>query len=265
MAKIDYRECYVAFLDILGFKELIKKSECSDIYNLMDECISSVDFKVDDVADESDITKEYLNSVFSEMTLNLISDSVVMSVPSNKKCSLDVLLFAVCSLVIGCFNKYEVLFRGGISKGKFFSSNNKVYGPALNNAYLLESQNAKAPRIIFTPELLEDYMKNYFSKNFDILSTAVALDKSDYFQYVDFLFFLLWQGKGNVKTKEQKEKFEKLVRKFNQKIDDVLLKETNPGIREKYVWLKEYQERTKLKVEEEQSKHSISSKNGFIV
>lgn len=32
--KIEYRDCYVAFLDILGFKELIKTSECSDIFNL---------------------------------------------------------------------------------------------------------------------------------------------------------------------------------------------------------------------------------------
>lgn len=260
--KVEYRDCYVAFLDILGFKELIKTSECSDIYDLMNECMNNRDFRIDDVADTSEITTDYLNSVFGEITLNLISDSVVISVPSDKKCSLDVLLFVICSLVIGCFRKYGVLFRGGISKGAFFASKNKVFGPALNDAYLLESQNAKFPRIIFTAELLNDYLQSNYSKGFNVLSTAVALDQTDYFQYVDFLFFLIWQGKSNTKTKEQQNELKKIILNFDKKISDELMSEKNSGIREKYVWLKEYQEKVKQRVLKEQSKQSVSSHNG---
>ena len=256
--KIEYRDCYVAFLDILGFKELIKTSECSDIFNLMEECVNSCKFYIDDVLETSKITKEYLNSIFEEITLNLISDSVVISVPSDRKCSLDVLVFVICSLIIKCFKDYGVLFRGGISKGDFFAFENKVYGPALNDAYLLESQNAKFPRVIFTAELLEDYLAKNFNRDFNILSTAIEVDKNDYFNFVDYLFFLMHQGKANAETEEQKKGFSNLIDKINKKISDELATEKNPGVREKYVWLKEYMKRAKKR----DSEHSAFTHNG---
>ena len=128
----------------------------------------------------------------------------------------------------------------------------------MNDAYLLESQNAKFPRVIFTTELLEDYLVENFNRDFNILSTAIEVDKNDYFNFVDYLFFLMHQGKANAETEEQKKGFSNLIDKFNKKISDELATEKNPGIREKYVWLKEYMKRAKKR----DSEHTAFTHNG---
>ena len=33
----EYKDCYIAFLDLLGFKALVEKKSCEDIAKLFDE------------------------------------------------------------------------------------------------------------------------------------------------------------------------------------------------------------------------------------
>ena len=53
-----------------------------------------------------------------------------------------------------------MLVRGGISSGKLVHKGSNVYGPALIDAYELECEKAKFPRIILDSTLAEDWGRN---------------------------------------------------------------------------------------------------------
>lgn len=57
----------------------------------------------------------------------------------------------------------NLLVRGGISCGNFFSDERMIWGNALLRAYKLEDQIAIYPRIIVAPEIVEiiDYMTKH--------------------------------------------------------------------------------------------------------
>ena len=55
--------------------------------------------------------------------------------------------------------------------------------------------------------------------------------------------FFHWQIKRNIKA----EQYESLLSKIDRIIDDKLESEYNNRVREKYIWLKKYSEKSKLK------------------
>lgn len=89
---------------------------------------------------------------------------MVISIPAAQKGSLDILIVIVCMITMHCITEYGVFLRGAITKGNLFSDNSKVFGPALNQAYILESQSAVYPRIIFTTKLLNEYKEHFLNQ-----------------------------------------------------------------------------------------------------
>lgn len=233
----NYTDSYVAFLDILGFKEYVSKTECSQIYDLLEKCQNDAKWTAENENSTLDV-----NSLFSKVKLNLISDSMVISIPAAQKGSLDILIVIVCMITMHCITEYGVFLRGAITKGNLFSDNSKVFGPALNQAYILESQSAVYPRIIFTTKLLNEYKEHFFEPSFDIVETTTDID-DDFYQIVDYMMFFHWQIKRNIKA----EQYESLLSKIDRIIDDKLESEYNNRVREKYIWLKKYSEKSKLK------------------
>ncbi len=143
--ELNYDEYYVAFLDVLGFKELVmsenKKSELDKYFNLVSGSILAIKNR-----------KKPLESV-------LISDSVVLAYPKRSGVMDDLreLCFAVARIQYAlAVNGFWL--RGGISSGKLSieQSKNIVAGPALVKAYRLENI-AVYPRVIVDPSLILDF------------------------------------------------------------------------------------------------------------
>lgn len=139
---LNYDDYYVAFLDVLGFKELVMSSDRKSDLDKYFKLVSSTIQKVKD-------RKKPLESV-------LISDSVVLAYPKQDGSmeSFRELCFAVARIQYALAVE-GFWVRGGISEGKLSieQARNIVAGPALVKAYQLEKL-AIYPRVIIDPSLI---------------------------------------------------------------------------------------------------------------
>ena len=134
---MKYEEKYVAFLDVLGFSSFVKKENNIEIVSQLFDFINKLCY--------------FFNSS-PELLIqaSFFSDSIVFI--SEK---LGTLLIAI-SLAEGYVsNEMGLLFRGGISWGKTYMSNNMIFGPGLIDAYEIQKK-AIYSRIIIHDSVKED-------------------------------------------------------------------------------------------------------------
>lgn len=130
---------YVAFLDVLGFKELVRtKGEKLNRY------FKTIENALIDI-----------NSDKAEITSQLVSDSTILACDLSVQ-NLGTLLKAVQTIQARCAVE-NIWIRGAITIGDiYFDRNlNIVVGNGLSDAYLLESQE-KFPRVIIDPKVLKE-------------------------------------------------------------------------------------------------------------
>lgn len=135
--EIDYQNSVVAFLDVLGFRDILKKKEAAEDY--FNAVMASI----------GDLSKSELKAV-------LISDSVVLKIPMSSPDPVRNMLVAVARVQSDLAVK-DIWLRGGITIGNFdFQSQGDfqiVVGEALARAYELESKFARVPRVLIDPSL----------------------------------------------------------------------------------------------------------------
>lgn len=163
----EYEQRYVAFIDILGFKELIFRSKTAKsgpasigaIHNAMSVQFSGF------VSDYASFTET--NYEAHDLRVNTFSDFVVISCTASEQ-GLDVLCFVVWSVARDWLSK-GYLSRGGISKGEVIHQGGTkdrpglVFGPAFIEAYQLEQDVAELPRVVVSKAVRKDvteYQKN---------------------------------------------------------------------------------------------------------
>lgn len=149
---IPYSDYYVAFLDILGFKNLVKSKEPEDreklyaYFNLIEEITKDV---------------KIIESIKDIGTI-IISDSVILSVPIGSDPIKNIEILRKFCIVIQKIQfrlaEKNIWLRGAISSGEayFSSKENQVVGPAYINAYLLEERIAINPRVVLDNKLINE-------------------------------------------------------------------------------------------------------------
>jgi hypothetical protein len=146
---MPYTDRYVAFVDILGFKEIIRKSAGNDqMISALVEAIRSMG---------SDIDPDLAKTIGKDFKAQNLSDAVLMS--ENVSASgLSSLIYQIQELALRLLGN-GLLVRGGISKGGLYQEDQVIFGPAFVEAYRLESSVAKVPRIVLAREVHEDVVK----------------------------------------------------------------------------------------------------------
>lgn len=154
------------FLDILGFGELVDSSTNIDnqetsIYNLLrsiskekifEDCYASINYEkvpAEELKNVEETRRLFAKSVAEKwpITISYFSDSLVLSAENSNACY-SILEF-ICKLYVRIWDEYQLLIRGGISIGKLIHDDNgPIFGPAMNEAYKLESKCAIFPRIV---------------------------------------------------------------------------------------------------------------------
>lgn len=162
---------YVAFLDILGFKEALKKMKQSEAAEYISK-FSSVAFE------EWEKTQPTLLEGY------IVSDSFIIYSKSVSENSLRALLLLVDSICKKEFSENSILIRGAIASGNFERIEAKelaslkkglIVGQAYIDAYLLEG-SIKMPGIVLSESVYED-LSNIDEFNIDIFD--VKKDKKD--------------------------------------------------------------------------------------
>lgn len=186
--QLEYTERVVAFVDILGFKEIIKKSAHDD--ELVKRIFYALDVRKDDWAEvyAQDVGLNKTADDFDDR-FHSFSDCIVMSVGTGIE-DIGLLvygIFKICRQLLG----QGFLSRGGIAMGKLYHHDeagsshdtksrapSMVFGPAFIEAYQFESAHADGPRVILQNQVwrkIDDHCKrNSGTKLSKFLKTHIA-------------------------------------------------------------------------------------------
>lgn len=197
---------FVAYLDILGFSNMVK-SDC--------ESPNNSEKYMDNLFEIYEHTRN-LHDTNSELDIIQFSDSTVLTMPFSKdKFSLFVKMISEFQYNLFCKG---IICRGGIAYGKHFAKEGFLFSAGLINAYNIEREIARYPRIVVSNDLIELIYKNGI-----FVEDVQLLREYDNAFFVDFL--------ENTDLNEAADKL-KLILEKN--------KPTNTSVKEKQRWLSEY-------------------------
>ena len=230
---VQYQNRITAFIDILGFKELVKQTVNSKALNDAQEKLNALYTVVEHVTDFLRLARDEIGFT-GDTKVTLFSDSIVISIDKDNSYGILAIFNALKKLQIDLIRD-NILLRGGVVQGKLIHQDDILMGPALISAYNLESSSALYPRIVIDPKVMAIYARSngkkmshlriknfYFHKTFTIDFDGTSF--IDYFSDVE-----------NYLTSTSIHNY---IIDMNTMIE-TNLKSPDVGIRIKYMWMKE--------------------------
>lgn len=230
-----YSERLVCFIDILGFKEKIEETRCGkDLGTLRNitNTIWGISSYTERMIPGLDLPDHPEMKNFYDIQWGQFSDSVIISVGVLGYDSF-LWFFRFLQRISYIMLEYDVVVRGGITYGDVFHKGNQIFGPAMNDAYILECKRAFYPRIILDSHamrVVEEAENEAKSKGDSIINKCLAFDPD--FPYIDFIC-------KNFQVRE--EEIDNL-RELHNRLRVVVSKyATHPeaSVRAKYSWIEE--------------------------
>jgi len=166
--EFDYDNAILAFIDILGYKELINNKEPEDIYNYI---YDALDRKHKVAIDLDHPAQPYADAI----KVQVLSDSLIMFIDATSLGTTGCgFLPHLCEFCLRFIGDTGLLLRGGIATGNYFQKqltnpkNQFIFSKALVEAYKLE-RAANYPRIVLSEELLAlgKVFRDYTAIDFD--------------------------------------------------------------------------------------------------
>lgn len=242
---MNYEKRIVVYLDILGFKELIDETvdetgsdddsgilKITGLYELIYQTwdLPSAVTTSDPKYPKLSLAKE---NAEKGKIVTIFSDSIVISFPQTARGEIFWTLMEIRLLLLELANR-GIFCRGAVSVGKLIHTNKVVFGPALVEAYTLESKKAVFPRILIAESIFE-VAKEPFARVHDtedeleFIFDLVNKDEDGYF-YIDYL------DKVQGEIDDSEFGYCDYLLSVREKIINGL---SNPDIRvrEKYSWL----------------------------
>lgn len=209
---VEYRDYYIAFLDILGFSNMVLSKTAHEIHEIFKYIKMSKRLSKRD-GSTGDLEKDTYVAFFS--------DTIICAIPCEYSGAFE-LLISHCLLIQHVLwkNTNPVWVRGAIAKGKLYCKGAEMFGPGLVEAYNLEATLAIYPRIIMTQDTYKQGIVDSNSNE----EIAYVSDTSDDLKMIDTLRYF---------------SFNEIVY-IRSQIEKALRSETNKAIREKYLWIKDY-------------------------
>ena len=181
-----YEKRIVAFVDILGFSTMIEDSKAdTPLRRKIKKAVEMI--------------RRAAESEYEDKNVSTFSDSAVISYRLQSRSSLFYLLMDVIHLQLE-LGILGIMIRGGIAIGDCFHDGQIVFGPAMNEAYRLESKVAQWPRVVITAETLKmgvvaSVDHSSYAKAYDFADIKDCLKQDDYNEevndpelyFVDFL------------------------------------------------------------------------------
>lgn len=192
---------YIAYFDILGYKAFFE-DKGNDVFEFLESNIKMANDIVEK-ANQDPIFPDikFVIKSFSDNFMILVEDSG----KSDGYREVKALSYLVGVFQLRFLERYKVLVRGSITKGKAYINENIVFGEGLIHAVALEEQ-ANFPRIIIDSEqdrigkqICSDLIKQYVSQDeddvyyinfFNILGSSIDYDK-EFSENIDYHISLL--------------------------------------------------------------------------
>lgn len=266
-----YTNHYIAFLDILGFKNLISSHDCDEIrsiFNMIMQVRETIEIglhRACDLPEEEDNAEERVdlqeaaatldgdckysndelqryNQALADMNIQIMSDSIIVATPATCGEALAVIIDA-CRLIQYFLysNDMPLLLRGAIAKGKYYHEGEMMFGPGMTKAYLVQEHYSVYPRIIVAEKLLQEAECSFV---WNCYEERVIRKSEDAYFYLDCLHFYLEEFLDKAGFMDKCERIEALI-------DDNLEDYSDDHIRDKYIWLRKEYERCVRDIERE--------------
>lgn len=209
-----YENKILVFFDVLGFKEMVQKKYLNNPEKIK----------------EILTTMHVLSNGSYKSDLVVFSDSVINIIDQNPKYSehdqtfsnyLNVILNDIATIQLNMFTLHGVLIRGSMVIGDIIyeRKNNLLFGPALIDAYELESKHSIYPRFLIDRSIINQL---------DDLNGLDISKDMDGHHYIDVFKWL-------VKLEAEKQHLVELKRKIDVEIEN-LGSTPNLGVLSKYNW-----------------------------
>lgn len=183
----QYEERFIAFIDILGFRNIISESINSP--EVLQDIIDSLEYVYEE---REDNYNGKLAQSFIGRMISTFSDSMIISYPCSLSGAGYYILLDLVFITNDLIN-IGMMLRGGLTVGKVIHTEKYSFGPAMNRAYELESKVAVYPRIIVDSaqdkNVIKEALKNPLNeKVFEekYLDKVIRKDE-DGLCFVDFL------------------------------------------------------------------------------
>ncbi len=230
---MKYDISIISYLDILGFKDIIDNDKPEKIFNILKG------FRYLSMPD-SDLAKD-LEQNFFNFSDCAVRTTNVLSI-ANKKRSLGLLFYELLDVLhIQMELIYQGIFlRGGITIGEVFVKDGYLFGPGLVEAYLLEKDIAKTPRIVLRKEVVDlinkvPALRSWHHKpkeELEYIHDLLKLDNDGYY-FIDYIRAMATEVKPE-------DHFNFLVsHRDNIKNNRRRFKSDSHNLK-KYLWLQEY-------------------------
>lgn len=141
----NYREKYIAFLDLLGFGDLLDRIG-QDVLE-RHRVVEALKLVRDTIGQNPAI----------DLRFTYFSDCIVLSAERTAHALWEI--FQSIELLSFNLLQYDLLVRGGLSAGLMHHSKDFVFGTALTDAYHLERDKAKNPLVLLSAEVVQDAAK----------------------------------------------------------------------------------------------------------
>jgi hypothetical protein len=184
-----YEDRVLAFIDILGFSEAVKRTITNGMEN-EDETTKIVRL----FDDAKELIKQhnpsFMDTSTADKSVHHFSDSIIISYPKTKAGAVfyiisETLFFSLTALQKG------FLIRGAVVCDKLCHTETKIFGPAMVKAYQMESKLAVYPRIILDDNILDiakEYPREMNKQNseFKVIQNLLLEDFDGYF-FINYL------------------------------------------------------------------------------
>jgi hypothetical protein len=249
MTQSIYIKSLVTFIDILGFKEMVK---ADPLGSAVRDAVSHLKkFGTMDLDERS----------YHGFSTFHFSDSVTRCTPlldetgNNSDKALLLREIEELTYIQGELSAKGILIRGGISCGNIHIGEQEVFGPAFIDAYTLESKHANYPRIILHPKLVEKYavIKNSGYGVYAEDDLKLTRIDSDGFHYIDYLTNFPREIHTDASLDREQTALSYMEPRKTQIEENIQQADILGTVRPKYVWLGKYHNITARELLEEQA------------
>lgn len=222
---MKYETRIVVFMDILGFRDHIKKSEVDPVH--VKRIARAIETIHEHTKVEGDWTKHQVTQ---------FSDCIVVSYLAIQPSAVFDILLTV-SLLQKELASQGFLVRGGITSGELIHDGHMAFGPALVEAHRMESETASVPRILVDPKLIKIARQNPAPHHDSVTEAKYVRDfvKTDD-DGLDYLEYLSWDAvvDGAGIDGDDYVPYLRIVAKI---LSDSLGSSIDPGVLKKMLWL----------------------------
>lgn len=190
---MKYEQRIVAFIDILGFRSLIDRTisaDGSDETSRIDEVVRAFQ-SIIEIWQRDEPTQSLDRDEPSSKQVTIFSDSIVVSFRVDEPSEVFQTLLEIKWLIMSLLNQ-RILCRGAVTMGKLIHNSKYLFGPALIEAYTLESKAALYPRVILERSIIEAGSRlkrrdNRRSEELESIESLLEAD-SDGMYYIDYFY-----------------------------------------------------------------------------